>query len=713
MASTATINLGVQALDGGQSVRGRVRVTWSNGTPIPLELILTQSNLGTGYFKEVPWEGGLEQSLNYQQAVNFRSAWNRDYASVGGVKNLIASVDTQTNVITITAKTGIFTLIEYTGDILTFGQSTNNGSISTTVTLSSAIQNTGDCNTIDYLVSASNELQPYSLKVDGVDILTGWDGSQTTIQLSRLGFPPKTLTLHDASDELASKTEIVPRQLIPSEFKQDTIPFIGYSDIEIREVNPVENTDPMYALADTDGSNKGTYQGNNFPGILDGTYRLYIRDKYGCEVFKTISVTSAQQDSVENFRQLGASALNSLSFAKPVDFDAFNKKNHQNTISANENVPLRHTGYHEFVENDIIKTQFWSSYPFMVVTLRKCDGTIQEIPFDMIQENLGSTERVDCKLFPVDGKIGVYFDGGNEYEPNTTTIIDASEHTNSLPDWANVGQQVSLVGQGVKNIEEIGFDAVLGKSYFTISGSIPSAEDDIIQVIYNRQEYNLFQFYLSMQAVTNIAWITIEAGFEFDEIDSYLISEPMRRVSDNDDYLLLEWEGDKNIGNMVYTNTDMDSVMRVKGFIRPVPIGESETEDVDDRAYALLQESGVAMRAEIPLLTFNQWDKLNKASSVSVAGVFKINGLELVRSSSMEYEELGSTNYSNVTLEFALGGENSSIKQDEIVTNPSTGVIGSGGSGKSGFLPTPYDGKLRLTLGGEFITIGGNFVTLE
>lgn len=713
MASTATINLGVQALDGGQSVRGRIRVIWSNGTPIPLELILTQSNLGTGYFKEVPWVGGLQSSLDYQQAVNYRSAFNRDHSSVGGTKNLVASVDPQTNVITITAKTGIFTLIEYTGDILTFAHAINNGSITQTVTFSSAIQNTGDCNTIDYLVSATNELQPYSLKVDGVDILTGWNGSSTTIQLSRSGFPPKKLTLHDGSGELASNTEIVPRNLVASEFKQETKPFIGYSDIEILEVNPVLNTDPMYALADTDGSNKGTYQGNNFPGILDGTYRLYIRDKYGCEVFQTISVSSAQQASVENFRQLGASALNSLSFAKPVDFDAFNKKNHQNTISANENIPLRYTGYHDFVVADIEPIQFWSSYPFMVVTLRKCDGTKQEIPFEIIQENLGFTERVDCEIYPIDGKIGVYFDGGNEYEPNTTTVIDASEHTNSLPDWANVGQQVSLVGQGVKTIEEKGFDSDLGKSYFTVSGTIPSAQSDIIQVIYNRQEYNLFQFYLSMQAVTDIAWVTIEAGFTFEEIDSYLISEPIRIIEDNDDYLLVEWKGDKNIGNMVYTNTDMSGKMRVKGFTRPVPISEADTEEVDDRAYSLLQSSGVAIRAEIPLLTFNQWDKLNKAMAVSQAGVFKINGLELIRSSSMEHDELGATNYSNVTVEFAMGGENSSVNSDEIVTNPSTGVIGSGSSGKTGFIIPPYDGQLRLTLGGELISIGGNLITLD
>lgn len=714
MASTLVITLSTQVLDGGQSNRGAINIVFNDGTtPYPINETLTQLNLGSGYFKEVPFQAGLETTTNNQQAVNYAIAFNRDHRNVGGNQNLGAKV--VDNVITITAKNGIFDSAAYTGDILIYGDVITNGTIAPNVTFTSAIQATGDCSNVDYLVTASNELQPYTLKVNNVDVLVGWDGSATTIPLTR-SLLISTLELHDANGLVKSSTQNVPRNLIASEFKKTTIPFIGYSDITINESNPVNNTSPIeYTLSDSDGANKGVFQvSNSFPNLLNGTYRLYIKDKYGCEVFKTISVSDTDAAESEDFKHLSASAYNSLSFAKPVDYDSFNKKNHTNTISSNENIPIREVGFHKFIEEDIIKTQFRSSYPFIVVTLFNCDGTKSNIQFQKIQQNIGAIERVDCKLFPIEGKIAVYFDGGNEYDANTLVVKNASPYPVNLPNWANVDQQVSLVSIGVKTIVGRGYDSTLQRSYFLVDGVIPASQDDIIQVVHNVQEYNLFQFYLSMIPIAGTSWLLIEGGYSFDEIDSCLISEPIQRFIDDDEHLLIEWEGTKNIGNMVYTNASMSSSMRVKGYMRPLPTGDSENEDGDDRAYPLTQDSAVIMKVDIPLLTFNQWDKLNKAATVVKVGTFKINGLEVVRSKPMEHDELGQTNLSNISFEFALGGESTSIKKDEIITNPSTGVTGSGSTGKVTNLDVEaWDGKLRLAIDGSFVTVDGMPITIE
>lgn len=708
MASTLKLTFVVEPLDPAPYVRGEVQIKFNDGTSNhSLDEILDLGNLGTGYFKEETYSPGNETLVNGIQASNYALAFNRDHKNVGGTKNIFASV--VGNEVTLTAKKGTFsTGSSYTGNVLTIGfLAPNNQTTVDDLVLSSSPTSNGTCSVIEYDVAATGGTGPYTLRNGSTILLSNWDGLSTTLAFAR--GEQHNLILTD-SDSLSDTLTInVPRTLIASEFKQRVVPFIGGSDLTIDSVNPVTGTTPIeYSL---DGTN---YQTSNiFPGILEDTYTLYIRDKFGCEVTKTIVVYGlGDATEEERIRKFIVSDYNSLSFSKDTVFNNYNRKNYSNTLSYEEAVKLPKKATFYFTSDDDIETQFKSSYPFHVVTLFKCDGTKENLPFIKIQENLGVTEKVDCKLFPITDGIGVYFDGGNSYTPNTTTIIDNSPYTTGLPSWAEIGQYVAFGTLGTKEIKSIGYDKDLQKMYFVVDGTITVAANDTAQVTYNRHDTDVYRCDFNMSKVSDKAFVRIEMGWSFDEIEDSYSSEPIKLLKDTTNYLKHEWSGYKNIGDMIFVD-GIKGIMWVKGRIRPYPISEAQTYDGTDQTYSLEQVARMGQKATIPTMTPKQWNKFNLVSGITQGGNLYIEGMELVRTGSIEFEELDQSNYSNVSCEFAYAGESLYINNDEIVLNPSTGVVGSGGTGKDPVLG--WDGFRRIQLNdGTYLRLeSGTFIALN
>jgi hypothetical protein len=707
MASTLQITFNTQVLDFSPLTRGRINIVYNNGVSITLAETLTTGTATSGFFKEVTYAapGVISDS---EQASNFAQSFNRDYKDVGGVKNFGAGV--VGNVVTITAKSGLFTSFEYNGNVITANAVIVNGTIEPAKILTLSNSLVGSCDAINYNISSSGGTPNYTIKKDGIDIVTAWDGTQRTISLDRGVL--NTISVYDSLNVLiGERTEVVPRKLIPSEFKIRSIGFVGGQDINIDPVNPVVGTTPIeYSL---DGI---TYQqSTSYPGLLDGTYTLRIKDVYECEQTKEFIVFGTEETTIEslNFNNFSISEFNSISFANFKDFTPYLKKNYDRVLGFNDLVGIPYEVPHEFYKDDYIGTQFKSSYPFHNVTLRNCDGTKENLPFVLIQENLGAIEKVDCKLLPLGVQTGVYFDGGNEYEPFTLTVKDASEYVKFLPSWANVGQLVTIGTLGTKEIVGEGYNSDLDRRYFIVDGFIGNSISDTVQVTYNIHEYNTYEFYFWASKIKDKAQIVIEPGYSFANIDTtkIYVSKILQKIEDTHDHLLIEWEGYKNLGDMVFSS-GITGIMRIKGRVRTFALGDAETSEGDDRTYSLSQTASTGYKVSIASADPKIVNKLNLVSGISVGGAVSVNNKELIRTKAIESEEKGSTNISEVTIEFAYGGNDLSIAQAEIVLNTSTGVIGSGGTGKDGIPVLLYDGKTRLIVDGGLLSVGGSFISV-
>ena len=679
-----------------------------NGSPLIENLSPTV--FGYQYFKFENSSYGTQLERRQRVALNFLQAFIRDYKDVGGSKNFTGTISGTE--VTLLYKKGQITDFFYGGDNLIVTEIISDTVDVEEVLLSGvASESVGDCTTIQYSLTASGGVQPYIVRKNGLAIITGWNGTSSLLDLERgilHGF-----SIYDSSGLNKSITINVPRNIIASEFSVTQTQQISSSDLLITNTNPIFGTTPIsYSLNDID------YQvDSNFAGIPEGDYTLYIKDKYNCIVSKIIVVQSFVDPNDEfQYNYLKVSSLNSLAFSPCTEFSSTNKKNFENTLSRNEYVGIPYKAVQKFCLEDIdslgIGTQFKSSYPFHVVTIHSESGK-QDLAPILIQQNLGTYEKVDVKLTPIVGGIGVYFDGGNLYEPNTTTVIGASPHTKYLPDWAKKGQFVSITTLGVKEIIGFGYDSNLDRDYFIVSGSIGANTDAIAQIKYDIQPYNLFEFYFQPSQINGRSIITIESGYSFDKISKRMISECFEIVEDSDDLLLFEWSGFRNIGDMVF-QSGITGVMRIQGKMRPYAKGEAELSETDSGSYSLVQKSFLGQRVYIPMATPRIWDKINDITGISTGGTLKINGLEVVRNKPIETEEKGDSNVSDITIEFDYGSNSLAIQDDEIVYNVSTGIVG-GGSGIGEEIEIPeFDGKTRLVDDlGNFITVEGFFIEVN
>lgn len=691
MAGSIKITFATQALDAPPYTRGVVNIKYNDGSQVlDLTEILIQSAPPAYHFQEVAWIDGASGE-DAQQATNFANSFNRDYKSTGGVpggggltgKNLEAVA--VGNEVTITADLGTFESgSNYSGNVLLIGfdPPVNNPEDPTPV-LQLTEQGTGDCNVINYNVVATAGTAPFELRVNGVVTIPAWDGLSTTIALAR-GAVSK-ITAKDANNlDAAAINKNVPSKILAINFSTDQAPGIGAADVTINWDTPIADIGPIeYSIDATGAGTGGNYQTSNvFPGILEGPWRLFVRDKYGCEDSVLITVSgysdpSAPENNVEWFT---VSDFNTLSFSRRNG----GRKNYDTTLSFEDNVGLAKTGFFEFVEADQINTQFKSSFPFHQITLFKCDGTKEDLNFLLIQENLGVKEKVDCELFPVDGlTVGVYFNGGNEYAPDTLTVIGGSQYSSGLPAWAEVGQLVTLGSLGVKEITGIGYEPQLNVLYFTVEATIVSAVPDVVQVIYNRHPYNVYRCDFPMTKITGRAFMRIEPGYDGDNIVSKFVhqSEPIRRITDTSKYLKLQWSGYKNLGDMIFVD-GYQGIMWIKGRIRPIPVSSSKTYEGVEEVYSLEQKQRVAQSFYAPLMTPRQWVKFGLVSGISQGGTLYIEDMDLVRTSPIEATELDDSNFSNVECEFGYGEEGLNVVLGETVLDPTTGNPGGGGTGK-------------------------------
>ena len=716
--STIAITFSTQALDFSPLTRGAVTVTFNDGNQdFALSLNLTTGISSFGNFSEVSWVDG-NSGEDDQQAQNFASAFNRDYSSVGttggGLQQSNLNAVAVDNVVTITALSGTFSTTgganNYSGNVLVVtGFTVDNSTQIPPLALSVIRSTTGDCDNIQYSASVTGGQSNYTLYNGTTELQSSWDGTSFNFNLSRSSVSAQIRVVDSLSTETSS-TVVIPRKLAIGEFNAVITQFESSSDIMIENTNPVAGTDPIEYSLDAQGSTTGgAYQTSNaFAGILPGLYELFVRDVYGCEVTKTIEVNSLQDSgSSQVIRYFDIMQANALIFSECPTFDHNTKKNFDNTLSWNELSGIKYEAVQYFHEGDNVGTQFKSSYDFHQITLHRCGAANLDIFPVLVQQNLGAKEKVDCKLFSIDGQTGVYFDGGNEYEPDTTTVIDASEYVQFLPKWAEEGQIVSIDGLGSFTIDSTGYDQTLERGYFVINVST-SNTDGLVQVTRNIQDYNVYEFYINISDISSSARVVVEKGFSTTGIDGNAwVSELIVNQEDSDDFLLIEASSTKNRADLVFQSR-ISFLNRMEGVFRPFFEGDVENFDGDSRLYPLTENLYQRYRLELDRLTAKQVYKL---CIWCLLDGFKVNNVPLRATNFPEIESLGDSNWYSMSIDLGYTGDIMAIQQDEIVLSVSTGVEGGG---SNSVLPPPlsWGGQQALNIDSGFITIGGELVTV-
>jgi hypothetical protein len=217
-----------------------------------------------------------------------------------------------------------------------------------------------------------------------------------------------------------------------------------------------------------------------------------------------------------------------------------------------------------------------------------------------------------------------------------------------------------------------------------------------------------------MSEVADYAKIVFEFGFDIDgleQIERRFDSVCFHRLTEEKDHLKIYCRSDVNFDDMVFSD-GIDCTMWVKGRIRPVPVSSADFEDEDDRVRSLKNRHRIEQRLEIDEMSPKQWHKLSLWSGVGDDGEFRIENMLLVVTEMPEAEEQGETNLSTITAQYAYAGENLSIKSDELVLNPTTGIIGSGQTGKAPY-PVPTIVLMRDGDGNYMQTEDGKYIDLQ
>ena len=618
-------------------------------------------------------------SKDIAQAANYVQAFNRDFRNYGGTKNLLATYDNAR--VTITATIGTFTNFQSTGGFSTLFETNN--SVQTTnlsfIVAASAI--IGDCNTIDYGAAVSGGTGPYTLKQGNTVLQSNWDGSTFGFSLPRGTI--QNINVEDSGAKTSSRVMTVPRKLKIGEFKERKSAYETHSDILIEKVATVVGTEPVeYSLDDLSETTGQNYQtSNSFPGVLAGQYNLFVKDKYGCEISKIITVSTFEDaTATDNPLYFQWMEGQSLILSECPEFSVNVKKNYFNTGSFNQSDLALYPTKQYFDSSDVLSGQFKSSYDFHIITLHGCDGSKLDIPSIMIQENLGAKQKLDCVLFPINGKTGVYFNGGNEYDPGTTNVIDSSDYNGSTPSWAEVGQLVFMDGIGGIYIESVSFDSDRG-GYFVIDTVTASETSSTVEVTHNAQDYNVFEIYAPAVNVNEKGVLVVEKGLDSSGIveGNSWIGERIS-VVDTKNMLLFEWSDTKNKGDIVF-QSGISFKKRAPGELVATWSNESETFPGDETEYSLEQRTFMGFEILLEGINAKEVTQMNIASGLSG---FKCNNLLMVRKKAPDIKRLGKSNLYTWKCEFGFGDNKLAIKQDEIVLSVSTGVLGGGTTGKTG-----------------------------
>jgi hypothetical protein len=312
-----------------------------------------------------------------------------------------------------------------------------------------------------------------------------------------------------------------------------------------------------------------TYQTSSvFTGQAVATYTLYVKDGFGCITIKQVVVDGVTTVSETVF---SISAINALRFALVDDV----KKNQLNTLSFNELRITKYPYYQQYLENEVITTQFKTNAQYLnCVSLDKNGATTTLTPVKKTL-NIGLKAKRTSTYFDLgNNRSGIYFGVVDSLDFITEAVIEELNYGFALPEWANKeGDLVTIDGIGQVPIDAKGFSETYNSFIleFDIAYTGSPITDKIISAEYNLQPYEIYEI---QNTVTEDSNIVIQAGVASDNLNFTYVSEGIRMVADSEFLFDITYWDDENKGSMNY-QTGIKHKLRLNGYQESV--GEQET----------------------------------------------------------------------------------------------------------------------------------------
>jgi hypothetical protein len=359
-----------------------------------------------------------------------------------------------------------------------------------------------------------------------------------------------------------------------------------------------------------------TYQtSNTFTGLSIGSHTFYIKDSIGCvQSFTIANNGTTNTNNVTKYNHISES--NSLRIVKSVDQqNCGNYKNIYNTLSCQENTQIANKYIQLFQTCDTeIKTQMLSSYENIEVYTYDELGTQTQITPVKIVNNIGLEDKRDCTYYSYNNRLAVIFTSGNIYNYGTTTIIDTYILNGTLPAYGIVGNWVETP-YGTLQIVDIrladnGERSLILNLNITLSGTIAGT----IQTIYNRENYNVWEFTIDMSNYENKKFIVaIETFQTIPDIlfpNEYFVSETIHVKQRHHRSKEVIWYNSKNTDIYYFSGIQMKNRINFLDVNTRLSDGSVENEKTDSEVISIDATNYKSCELEILFLTTGMIDKI-------------------------------------------------------------------------------------------------------
>jgi hypothetical protein len=366
-----------------------------------------------------------------------------------------------------------------------------------------------------------------------------------------------------------------------------------------------------------------TYQGSReYSGLTQGNYTAYAKDDFGCIVTKDFTVTPEKEEVITVEPYIRIPIHNSIRFAKRIGSTFLNYLSTE--------TPGRGELYsfvHDYLQSDIVRTQFKSSYTENKVFLIDCEGIETEIPITKLSENINRTNIYEGNYKTYKGRVAVYFTAGNIYDPNGTPQAEGHILNGLLPVWYKEGMYIFIEGLGATQIDSIEFDE-LEEIVFAVTqlDSLGDVANKKITSIHTEHPYEVYEFDVNFNLPEGVYQLRLEYGSEF------FLSEIIKVHSElPEEYLTVIWYNNKN--NDILYNTGIQQMRRIQWekYFTLNPKSEKETYDTDtsvelvnSKSFAVYELSFMAMPMEVARGLIYGFD--NSSSIVINGAVFVCEG---------------------------------------------------------------------------------------
>lgn len=294
----------------------------------------------------------------------------------------------------------------------------------------------------------------------------------------------------------------------------------GYS-VEIKVSSTGVSTVNIFSILEYSLDDVNWQAPNSFPSLLPGDFTAYVRDTYGCKkqlAFTVVDNSSTVSSEVLPYFEL--SELNSFHFALQEDSEF---ENFYNTLSFQES-GLNTGDFGHFVKKkDNHTIQFRSSYETHTCTLIDSSNNQINVPVVKKSNNINVFDSREAYVKFYDGNyVGVYFNGGEVYDPVTGDVIGVNTFVKRVPSFYKVGMFIrlsnSLLILDWYQITDIFYDDEL-KAWVALTNFIATGGNDFGKgkalVNYNQLPYEVYEFYIDFENYEGCYQLNLEVeGFD-------------------------------------------------------------------------------------------------------------------------------------------------------------------------------------------------------